>query len=87
MDMTALVLLAFYLYLYNNSQVEYSEDRRVEVEKQTDDARFDSRTSIDIQFADGTVKHESPSISGWTKDAGPLLTYPPSSDTLKSLSG
>jgi hypothetical protein len=87
MDMTALVLVALYLYLYNNSHVQNLEDRRVSVEKQMDDDRFDPRTSIDIQFAEGTVTHAPPDILGWTKDASPLLVYPPSESILRSLSG
>ena len=87
MDLTALVLVAFYLYLYNNSHVQNLEDRRVAVEKTIDDARFDGRSSIDIQFAEGTVTHAPPDILGWTEDASPLLLFPPSSETLKSLSG
>ena len=87
MDMTALVLVALYLYLYNNTHVQSLEDRRVAVEKDVDDGRFDGRTSIDIQFAEGTVTHAPPDILGWTKDTSPLLLFPPSTDTLKSMSG
>ena len=87
MDLTAIVLVALYLYLYNNSHVQSLEDRRVAVEKDTDDERFNPRTSIDIQFAEGTVTHAPPDILGWTKDASPLLIYPPSQDTLRSLNG
>ena len=87
MDMTALVLVALYLYLYNNSHVQSLEDRRVAVEKETDDERFNPRSSIDIQFAEGTVTHAPPDILGWTKDASPLLLFPPSAETLKSMNG
>jgi hypothetical protein len=87
MDMTALVLVALYLYLYNDSHVQNLEDRRVSVEREKDDERFNPRTSIDIQFAEGTVTHAPPDILGWTKDAAPLLLFPPSQDTLWSLNG
>ena len=87
MDLTALVLVALYLYLYNNSHVQNLEERRLAVEKDIDDARFDPRTSIDIQFAQGSVTHAPPDILGWTKDASPLLLFPPSQYTLWSLSG
>ena len=86
-DISALVLLAVYLYLYSNSQVKHTEERRVEVEKNIDNDRFDPRTSVDIGFADGTITHDSPIIRGWTKDASPLLTYPPSQATLRSMNG
>ena len=87
LDLTALVLVALYLYLYNNSYIQTLEDRRVIMEKEVDDARFDGRSSIDIQFAEGSVTHAPPSILGSTKDASPLLLFPPSEDTLRSLSG
>ena len=83
--MTALVLVALYLYLYNTP--EMTEERRLVMEKEVDDERFNPRSSIDIQFAEGTVAHAPPDILGWTKDTGPLLLFPPSADTLKSLSG
>lgn len=86
-DLSALVLVAVYLYIYNNSSIQNLEERRVEVEVSEDNDRFDARTSIDIQFAEGTVKHAPPSILGWTKDAAPLLLYPPTTSTLNSLNG
>ena len=87
LDMTVLVLVSLYLYLYNNSYIQTLEDRRVIMEKEVDDARFDARTSIDIQFAQGTVTHAPPSILGWAKAASPLLLFPPSENTLRSLNG
>lgn len=86
-DVSALVLLAVYLYLYTNTVVRYTEERRVEIEKNIDDERFNPRTSVDIGFADGWLTHDAPKILGWTKDASPLLLYPPSDATLKSMSG
>lgn len=86
-DLSALVLLAVYAYLYSNSSVRDTEERRVEVEKNIDDERFNPRTSVDIGIADGRIKHDPPSILGWTQDASPLLLYPPSDATLKSMSG
>jgi len=86
-DMSALVLLAVYAYLYSNCSVRDLEERRVEVEKNIDDERFNPRTSVDIGVADGRIKHDAPSILGWTQDASPLLLYPPSTETLRSMSG
>ena len=85
LDMTVLVLVALYLYLYYTPEMK--EEKRLSLEKEVDDARFDGRTSIDIQFAQGTVTHAPPDIFGWTKDASPLLLFPPSEDTLRSLNG
>lgn len=87
MDLTALVLVALYLYLYNNSHVHSLEERRLAVEKESDDERFNPRTSIDIQFAEGTVTHAPPDILGWTKDVSPLLVYPPTINVMRSLNG
>ena len=86
-DLSALVLLAVYAYLYSNTSVRNTEERRVEVEKNIDDERFNPRTSVDIGVADGRITHDAPSILGWTNDASPLLLYPPSDATLKSMSG
>ena len=86
-DLSALVLVAVYLYLYNNSQVRNTEERRVEVERNIDNERFNPRTSVDIGFADGTLTHDPPKMLGWTKDASPLLLYPPSQETLRAMNG
>lgn len=87
-DISALVLLAVYLYLYNNSQVRYTEERRVEIEKGIDDERFNPRTSVDIGFAEGWLTHDVPKMLGWTQDdSRPLLLFPPSDATLRSMSG
>ena len=86
-DLSALVLVAVYLYIYNNSHVRNTEERRVEVERNIDEERFNPHTSVDIGFADGWLTHDAPKMLGWTKDASPLLLYPPSQDTLRTLSG
>jgi hypothetical protein len=86
-DISALVLVALYLYIYNNTTIHSSHETRVDMEKSIDNERFNPYTSVDIGFADGRLTHDSPSILGWTKDASPLLTYPPSQETLRSLNG
>ena len=86
-DVSALVLLAVYLYLYNNSHVRNTEERRVEVEKTIDEDRFNPFSSVDIGFATGLLTHDSPSMIGSTKGTSPLLLYPPSDATLKTMSG
>lgn len=83
-DVSALVLLAVYIYLYSNS---WSEDRRVETERTIDEERFNPRTSVDIGFADGRLSHDSPSMLYKGSGASPLLVYPPSESTLRSLNG
>lgn len=86
-DVSALVLLAVYLYIYSNGMIEYTEEKRLEVDRNIDDERFNPRTSVDIGFADGWLTHDVPKMLGWTKDASPLLLYPPSDATLESMSG
>ena len=87
MDLAALVLVAIYLYLYNNSHVQNLEERRVEVERNIDEERFNPRSSVDIGFADGRLVHDTPKMEGWTKDASPLLLFPPSQETLRAMNG
>ena len=87
LDLTALVLIVLYLYIHNNSHLKSSEDERVEHEVSIDDERFNPLSSVDIQFADGTAKHDPPIMIGWTKAPAPLLLFPPSQDTLRSMNG
>ena len=81
------VLAAYCYYVYSRSAVRNTHDERIVVEKMTDDARFDGETSIDIQFAEGIAKHDPPHIMASTSGPGPLLLYPPSDETLRSMSG
>jgi hypothetical protein len=84
---SAALLAAFCYYVYSRSAVRNTHDKRVMVEKMTDDMRFDPESSIDIQFAEGIAKHDPPHILASTKGPGPLLLYPPSDETLRSMSG
>lgn len=84
---SAAVLTAFCYYVYSSSAVRNTHDKRVMVEKMTDDMRFDPESSVDIQFAEGIAKHDPPNILASTKGPGPLLLYPPSDETLRSMSG
>ena len=86
-DISALVLLAVYVYLYSNSNLRWSEERRVESELTIDEERFNARTSVDIGFADGRLTHDGPSMLHKGSGVSPLLVYPPSESTLQSLSG
>lgn len=63
-----------------------ADARRLRLEIGRDQDRFDHATSIDLQFADGTVKHESPPMY-YTRDLGGLLVFPPSDETLAEMSG
>jgi hypothetical protein len=43
--------------------------------------------SLDIQVANKVVGHDSPSMLRTDKDTSPLLLFPPSSETLRDLTG
>lgn len=63
-----------------------SDARRLYLEVGRDEARFDHSSSIDLQMADGTVKHAPPSIyyAGWYPQ---LLVFPPSAETQREMNG
>ena len=63
-----------------------SDARRLYLEVGRDQDRFDHSSSIDLQMADGTVKHAPPSL--YKKDWQPkLLLFPPSAETLYEMNG
>lgn len=64
-----------------------SETRRVMLDVDKDKARFTDSQSIDLAFARHTAVHDSPNMLRKDVDATPLLLYPPSQSTLKSMSG
>lgn len=63
-----------------------SDARRLHLEVGRDQDRFDHSSSIDLQMADGTVKHAPPSMysSGWSPT---LLVFPPSAATQLEMNG
>jgi len=63
-----------------------SDARRLHLEVGRDNDRFDHSSSIDLQMADGTVKHAPPSIYAY--DWSPkLLVFPPSAETQFEMNG
>jgi hypothetical protein len=63
-----------------------SDDRRLHLEIGRDQARFDPANSIDLQFANGSVKHNLPHLL--VQPTFPdLLVFPPSSKTLQEMNG
>lgn len=64
-----------------------SDEKRLSLEVGRDLARFDVANSIDLQFANGTVKHNIPHLlappTGWNE----LLVFPPSAETLSEMCG
>lgn len=63
-----------------------SDARRLHLEVGRDNDRFDHSSSIDLQMADGTVKHAPPSMysPGWSPT---LLVFPPSAETQHEMNG
>ena len=85
---TFLVLGLVIVFLLKDMWTQWpnSDARRLYLEASIDQARFDPSSSIDIQMANGSVKHSPPSIYG--KDWSPqLLVFPPSPETLRELNG
>lgn len=64
-----------------------SDARRLHIDVGLDQARFNPNTSVDIQWANGTAVHDSPNMLHKDRDVTPLLLYPPSQETLRSMSG
>ncbi len=84
----AVVLTGVLLYLASEwGTYVTSNQRQVHVDKLTDDARFEPSMSVDLQVANRDILHQTPRMLAQTKDASPLLTYPPSDATLRELSG
>jgi hypothetical protein len=85
---TALVagLLSVYLLKTMWTTWPRSDDRRLHLEVVRDQARFDPSTSIDLQFANGTVKHNLPVLL--VQPSFPeMLVFPPSSETQAEMNG
>lgn len=64
-----------------------SDARRLHLETGRDQARFNPATSVDLQWATKSAVHDSPNMLHKDSDTSPLLIYPPSQDTLVSMSG
>jgi hypothetical protein len=86
--MTAIVVTAVFVYLIHQ-QVGYtsSVDRQVYLDTIADDSRFVSANSVDIQIANKTFVRDSPNMLNPPEPTPPLLKYPPSQETLESMSG
>jgi hypothetical protein len=85
---TALVagLLSVYLLKMMWSTWPRSDKRRLHLEVGRDQARFDPTTSIDLQFANGTVVHSLPHLL--VKPEFPeLLVFPPSAEVQRQMNG
>lgn len=86
---TALASCLVAVYLLKDVWTHWvaSDERRLYLDVGLDNARFDPRTSVDLQFANGTTVHDSPNMLHKDRDQSGLLLFPPSSATLASMSG
>jgi hypothetical protein len=64
-----------------------SDARRLYLEMGRDQDRFDPATSIDLQFANGSVTHFAPKMYGNDNAPSPLLIFPPSAGTQLEMNG
>lgn len=85
---TSLVLALISVYLLKDIWVVWprSDARRLHLEVGRDQARFDPSTSVDLQWANGTVSHDSPSMLEGHGDAK-MLIFPPSAQVLDEMCG
>ena len=86
---SSLVSLVMTVYLIQDIWKPYlsSDARRLFLESGRDQTRFDPSKSIDLQFANHSVTHDSPNMLVNSTDASPLLIYPPSAETLQEMCG
>lgn len=86
---TALASAIVVVYLLKDVWTHWvaSDARRLKLDMGLDQSRFNPNTSVDLQWATGMVTHDSPNMLHKDRDASPLLLYPPTDDTLRSMSG
>lgn len=86
--LVATVMIAVALYLFNEQKVYVSStQQQMYLDTQADDARFVPANSVDLQIANKTMVRASPEMLNPPTAPPDLLTYPPSDETLRSLSG
>jgi hypothetical protein len=86
---TALAFALLSVYLLQDVWKHWvaSDARRLYLDMGRDQARFNASTSVDLQWANRAIVHDSPNMLHKDGDATPLLLYPPSQATLESMSG
>lgn len=86
---TALAAAVVAVYLLKDIWTHWiaSDARRLHMDVGLDQSRFNPSTSVDLQWATGSATHDSPNMLHKDRDASPLLLFPPSQETLRSMSG
>ncbi len=89
LEYTALAGAVVSVYLLKDVWTTWvsSDARRLHIDVGLDQERFNPNTSVDLQWANRAVTHDSPNMLHKDSDANPLLLFPPSSDTLRAMSG
>jgi hypothetical protein len=85
---SALIAGILSIYLLKNVGVNWvrSDKRRLYLEVGRDQARFDPSSSIDLQFANGTVTHNLPHLLV-PPSLPDMLVFPPSAETQREMNG
>ena len=86
--MTALIAGILSVFLLKNVRTHWvrSDERRLHLEVGRDSARFDPASSIDLQFANGTVTHNLPHLLV-PPSMPDMLVFPPSVETQHQMNG
>jgi hypothetical protein len=86
---TSLAFAVLAVFLLKDLWGKYttSDARRLHQEKTRDLARFDPNQSVDLQWGNRTVKHDSPRLGVTPKSRDGLLVFPPSEEVLHSMCG
>lgn len=86
---TALALAVLSVFLLKDLWGKYvsSDARRLSGETARDRARFDPSQSVDLQWGNGTAKHDAPNLQVKSVAVDKLLIFPPSEELLKSMCG
>jgi len=86
---TALAFAVLAVFLLKDLWGKYttSDVRRLHQETARDLSRFDANQSVDLQWGNGTVKHDSPRLGVTPKSRDGLLVFPPSEEVLHSMCG
>jgi hypothetical protein len=85
--LAGLVFLLIVGFLTLVSSQDISQEARVARDHKRDVARFLPQNSLDISMAMGLITHDPPTMLNPPSPGPPLLLYPPSAETLASLSG
>ena len=82
---TALALGLLSIFLLKDMWL-WTSARRLHMDIQKDQSRFVASNSIDLQWAQKSLSHDSPSMLTSAKSET-MLIFPPSSETLKEMCG